>query len=442
MEGQQVAAPGRDAEPGTPDARRTRPGRESERVHAFDALRGIAMLLVVALHAAVPYMDLPLAGAPWPGRAASDSAVLSYVFWWLHGFQMPLFFLLAGFFSAQLDATHGPAAFLRHRARRVIVPFLVGGLFILPLTFYIFAAGWWLDGTCTWNEIRRVRFQPHVQAELFGPAHLWFLEYLFLCCVVHSALRALPRLLDRTPGIQRPVARCGRLLLSGWRPLWCAIPTAVVLGADPSIFMAHHNSFAPSPWGVAYYAVYFCTGVALHRVRAGLDPLVRGSAAYLICSVPPFACVLWLVRAQRVGPLTSDGRLLLALSVALFAWLSLFGFLGVSVAAFRRRRASLRYLSEASYWIYLIHLPIVVGVQVAISQTGAPVVLKFLVVTALSTVFCLWSYERWVRYTPVGALLNGGGRSLHRATGWKWTGRFAPSALPGRRHPGVAAVAP
>src|SRR5689334_6445613 len=139
----------------------------------------MAMLWVILGHAFLSYTDTRY-GRMWAVYDRSTSELLTFLFWWIHGFRLPLFFLLAGLFAARLHASRGGAAFLLHRTMRIALPFTVGAVILLPITFYVFAAGWWLSGECTWNEIRRVRFGPHIQPDVYGPVHLWFLEYLYL----------------------------------------------------------------------------------------------------------------------------------------------------------------------------------------------------------------------------------------------------------------------
>src|SRR5207237_72563 len=50
----------------------------------------------------------------------------------IHGFRMPLFFLLAGFFAHLLWQRSGTRGFLVHRALRVGLPFAIGMVTIVP----------------------------------------------------------------------------------------------------------------------------------------------------------------------------------------------------------------------------------------------------------------------------------------------------------------------
>lgn len=112
------------------------PSLPDERRHDLDALRGFAMLLGVVLHASIAY----LGQNPWPVNDRSQSFVLGFVWAFIHGWRMELFFLIAGFFTAMVLRRDGPGGMLKRRGRRLAIPFLLGLAVVQPLNF-------WLDGT-------------------------------------------------------------------------------------------------------------------------------------------------------------------------------------------------------------------------------------------------------------------------------------------------------
>lgn len=104
------------------------------RRHDLDALRAVAMLLGIALHAALSF-----AGTPWTVQDSRSSPAFHLFFEAIHGFRMPLFFLLSGFFTAMLWRQKGLRALLAHRFQRVFLPLLLGLFTMIPLTNWIAA---------------------------------------------------------------------------------------------------------------------------------------------------------------------------------------------------------------------------------------------------------------------------------------------------------------
>ncbi len=97
------------------------------RRHDLDALRGFAMLLGIALHASLAYV-----GSEWPVVDSKNSPLLGKLVAFVHGFRMPLFFVLSGFFTAMLWQKRGSRGLLRHRAKRILLPLALGCLTIVP----------------------------------------------------------------------------------------------------------------------------------------------------------------------------------------------------------------------------------------------------------------------------------------------------------------------
>src|SRR6478752_210937 len=91
-----------------------RPGRAptvretgKPRYHAFDALRGMAMFLVIGLHAALGYIQHDIPGVLWCVRDAPTLPAFDWFCWWSMGISNPLYFTIAGFFAALLYDSRG-----------------------------------------------------------------------------------------------------------------------------------------------------------------------------------------------------------------------------------------------------------------------------------------------------------------------------------------------
>jgi peptidoglycan/LPS O-acetylase OafA/YrhL len=86
------------------------------------------------------------------------------------------------------------------------------------------------------------------------------------------------------------------------------------------------------------------------------------------------------------------------------------GCVGAGLRFLATPSAKVRYLADASYWMYLAHVPLVMALQAALMHLEAPWWLKFPAVVLGACALLLWSYRLWVRPTWIGALLNGARR--------------------------------
>ncbi len=92
---------------------------------------------------------------------------------------------------------------------------------------------------------------------------------------------------------------------------------------------------------------------------------------------------------------------------ALATWLLVLGSLNLFQARFVHYNPIWRYLADSSYWVYLIHLPVVVALQGWVAPLPYPAALKFGMILVCSSLILFGSYHYFVRSTFVGKLLNG-----------------------------------
>ncbi len=84
-----------------------------------------------------------------------------------------------------------------------------------------------------------------------------------------------------------------------------------------------------------------------------------------------------------------------------------FGLMGLFRWVAAKERFWVRYMSDASYWLYLWHLPLVIGGQMLVLSWPLNVHLKLALVCTVVVVILLVVYQLGVRYTLIGTMLNG-----------------------------------
>jgi hypothetical protein len=98
----------------------------------LDALRAAAMLLGIVLHATLSFFP-----SLWVVADSRQEPAFATIVSAIHGFRMPVFFVMSGFFSAMLLRRWGRWGLVKHRFRRVFLPLLLGMFTIVPLTNWI-----------------------------------------------------------------------------------------------------------------------------------------------------------------------------------------------------------------------------------------------------------------------------------------------------------------
>ncbi len=84
-----------------------------------------------------------------------------------------------------------------------------------------------------------------------------------------------------------------------------------------------------------------------------------------------------------------------------------FGSIGLCRRLLSGESKTMRYISDSSYWLYLVHLPLVILAQWLVRDLPLPTFVKFSGITIVVSGFLLITYAYGVRYTPIGRLLNG-----------------------------------
>lgn len=373
------------------------------RLHALDALRGAMMLLGLVLHAGASYTATPL-GYSWPYQDARTSPVFDTLLYVIHLFRMPAFFAVAGFFAALLYARDGAAGMARNRATRVLLPLVIfwaaAGPLILGGFYFAITRG----GRMTGDELLAQAAGAFRLSEL-SPMHLWFLWYLVL---YYAGTLALMRVIgDRSV----PADTAARLTTSWWSlPLWAGITTLTLLpmrhpGIETSPLLF------PDPRPVVAYAVFFAFGWLLYRGRAALQRLTMWWSWRLPAAMLP------VVAAGYIGILTfsGDARLVHIVGCVLVGALTWALVLAISAGFLhyvRREHPAVRYAADASYWMYIVHLPVVLWTAGLLARAPLDASVKFAIVLVVTTAVSGLTYHAFVRRTWIGVLLNG--RRLHR----------------------------
>jgi peptidoglycan/LPS O-acetylase OafA/YrhL len=116
------------------------------------------------------------------------------------------------------------------------------------------------------------------------------------------------------------------------------------------------------------------------------------------------------------GIVTMNDRLLATLLQPAYAWAMSLGLIGLFHRVFPRPDARIAWLADASYWMYLAHVPLVLAAQMAVRDWPLPGGVKFLLILVAVTAVLLVSYAWCVRPTIIGRILNGPREAASRPT--------------------------
>ena len=346
------------------------------------------MLLGIALHAALAYATFG-----WAVTDPSQSELFNWIFYLVHGFRMQLFFLLSGFFTAMLYQRYGLKAILRHRLKRVFLPLLLFTPVLTPLVEWILQLARSKQGGAD-------SFNPPPDSswlENFNFHHLWFLWFLCLMILGFAVISYLPK-----PKIHKQWMSSPRCLL--WLIPLTVLPQLWATRSYPLYGPESSLSLIPIPSVLIYYAIFYGFGASLyHYGDEGVAKHWRLKLALAICLLFPSGMIFewWSFSTAPSLQWLSD---LLQVS---FTWLMIFACIGLFREKCTKQSPMMRYLSDASYWLYLAHLPLIFGLQLALQDWPLSCWIKFPLVNFISFSLLLLSYHYWVKGKFLGRLLNG-----------------------------------
>jgi peptidoglycan/LPS O-acetylase OafA/YrhL len=403
----------------------------SSRLHYLDAARAFALLLGVVFHASLSFLPMAIGWAVMDvstGQAVGGFAVLS------HTFRMALFFLLAGYFSHLAFHRGNPRTFLRSRVVRLGIPFVIGWILLRPLL----VSGWIMGQASMWGEVDiaaglRGGFDSlkTLPAGIFTGSHLWFLYYLMLITAMVLGVRAVVSLRLSWKTTTRALAdrSFDWAVHSRWAFPLVLLPTAGLLllmrgwGMDTP-----DQSLAPHWPALGVYGGFFSVGWILHRQAKWLPQLIRLTPTRLLVALlaASITVLLSAIEGDAGHPQHQPARIVYAFAYAATMWSFVVIFLGLARKFLAAPRPIIRYLADASYWIYLTHLPVVIWLQIAVAEIPLHWSLKWPGVCLVTTALCLASYELCVRRTPLRKILGGSRPAVRKAT----AGKLIPQPIP------------
>ncbi|MEM1174512.1 MAG: acyltransferase family protein [Pseudomonadota bacterium] len=360
------------------------------RYYAIDHLRTGMMFVVMFGHPLLPYLTVPRSFKDPSTHVGFDVMAV-----FLYAFAMQAFFVTAGFAAALLLERKGSTGLWRNRFSRIFVPLLVAYLLITPLMrgAYDFAkgvvasdsvsAGWSVFLAGEW-----IRW-----SKLY---HLWFLLSLLL----FTGLAVAGLSLLRRSGVAASLSAVLAKRFDGYGGM-LAIAVLAALTTIPAYIF---DTGSGTHWSMQITLFgYFVLGWFLYGQQGVLESWQTRWRLPLIAALCVLPVCAWASRARlfdetsidvATGVLAgiSNGMLGVGMTVALIGWFTLH---------LDKPTNAGRVLGQASYWVYLVHFPVVVAAGGLLVVADLPAILKYLLTLAIAIPVIAVSYYGLVLRTPL-----------------------------------------
>lgn len=278
----------------------TRPATREEATTSVETLRGVACLLIVALHV--------IGSSDTSGLRLGEGTLYREFADLFTPLRVPLFTFLSGFVYAYFPAIPGRTGeFVRKKLARIGLPFVTVSTLYFLLTFF---AGD-VNGRLPLEEFWRIYVFPYV--------HFWFLQAIAL-------IFAVTALLERLGAMARPATFAAVLAVA-------TVASFLVGGVTYDSFLSYDNAI--------YLAPFFLLGLGANRFSS---VVASGRAAYA-CMALFF--VSFAIHADAVWALGVETPTAIKLAVGLSGSLALLYVMP--------RLRWLELIGAYSFTIYLFH---------------------------------------------------------------------------------------
>lgn len=331
-----------------------------ERKHWIDNLRWATVLLVLFYHVIYFYNNKGVFGGiggfgDYP-ECRQYQDVVMYI---LYPFFMPLLFILAGIGSRYALQKQSAKEWFKARTRKLLVPGTIG-LFVFQ----------WMTGY--FNSMKPLLVgenmadgQPalvkHIIWAISGTGPLWFVQVLWLLCLVLLLVRAI----DRKDWIYNICGKANYVVIILLGVLFWVGEQTLIKNPRPESLDGLVNLYKP-----LFYLIPFLLGYFVFAHDEVQEKLEKAWLPLMACAVVAGTVLVVTTFGQDY---TSPQYLGSPLN-CLYGWLMCLAMMGWFKAKFNRTGTFAGYMTRSSYGIYIVHYLVIVslGYMMKVHTSLAP----------------------------------------------------------------------
>jgi hypothetical protein len=360
------------------------PGKPAlARLYFLDWLRVLAFGLLVFYHAGLMFVD-------WGFHIQNDtfSEYLKIPLIFLNQWRLPLLFLVSGIGVRFAFGSRTKTVFLGERFTRLVIPFVVGILIVIPPQVYIerlfnhefagsylqfypeFFKGVYPVGNFTWN-------------------HLWFLAYLIVFVLITLPLFDMLR--KQNAMVNYLVSSLFKYK-SGW--LIFVLPLVIVeltlreRWPDTRTLVGDWYNFA-------FYLLMFVYGYVFAFSKTLWDEVEKHTLTYLLVGVVSFLIIYtgWHLPGKNFLDGSFTGYIVFSVFKCLNVVAWILCFLGFSRKFLSKNSALLEYTNKAVYPFYILHQTVLIILGYFVLQWDLSIASKYALLVLGTFVVTLILYD-------------------------------------------------
>ena len=342
---------------------------QNKRYFELDWLR-VILIFAVFLH----HVFMPFNGDDWHITNADSSKLLDDIMVYFEQIRLPALFFIAGAGSYLLLQRSAAGTFIKSKIYRLVVPFFIGMMFIVPPQAYYEHPG-------KYSSLLDAYHQRFLALE---PNHLWFLEFLIVFMVFAIPVAAWLKS-SASKFVLSGITRLAQyrlglfLIVSLLIAMRCWLQTTTLSDGHGI------DNLALS----AFYGLFFLFGMICMSRSSIWDSFAkhrRTSAVTLfLCSCLFY--VYYLVDFSGYASLETRWTIWWAMC-ALVSWSAMLTLVGYASQYCTSSPEWLRTANSLIFPFYILHQTIIVGLAFYIVQWQSSIAIKSTVLLVLSFAIC------------------------------------------------------
>ena len=354
------------------------------RKHWIDNLRWVTVLLVLFYHVIYFYNNKGVFGGiggfgEYPQCPQYQDVVMYILYPWF----MPLLFLLAGISARYALEKKNAREWFRARTRKLLVPSTIGLFVFQWMVGYFNTAVARREGLLNVSGIGK-----YIMWSVSGIGPLWFIQLLWLLCLVLLLVRAL----DKRDRFWNWCGQAGLVVIILLGVLFWAGEQTLVQNPRPESADGLWNLYKP-----LFYLVPFLLGYFVFSHDAVQEKVKKAWIPLLACAVVAGAVLI----VTTFGQDNTAPRYMGSPLNCLYGWLACLALMGWFNARFDRTGRFAGYMTRSSFGFYIVHYLVIASLGYMMkTYTQLPPVAMYLILTVAVFTLSPLLYEV-VRRIPV-----------------------------------------
>ncbi len=361
------------------------------RKNEIDWIRNLCVLLLFIFHTASIFTYYE----PWYIWSDSKSWLATIVFILCIPWHMPILFFLAGASTRFSLGNRGGKKYIGERVKKLLIPFILGMLILVPPQAYFARVSrgmpvesYFQQCKYFWTTISDVPYDGGL-----GPAHLWFILYLFIISIVGLVIIRSFKCVEMETFLLKLKDR-----LTGKYSL---IFTMLIF------FIADMIPLAIAQKNILTFLMVFLMGYIVYGDLDYLEYMDKKKSISLI--IGAIFLIFYIIAILYYYNLKNNEnlglRILLSLMKNAIMITTIVAIIGYGGKYLNRGGKVLAYLNRACFPIYILHQTVIIIIAYYLLKYTLPIYLSILIIIGSSVIITFGIYEIFKRIKIIRFLI-------------------------------------